>query len=138
MFFIWTGSKDQLITFLNDLNTRHNSIKFEYKISQSCIPFLDMEVYIINNKPYTKIYRKERDRRNFLHINSEHPVSLKNSVPYGQVSRPKCTYSTIENFKLYCSELKQISTVKKLDRNEMLKKKVKEKLKQTCISIILT
>ena len=34
IFFIWTGSKDQLITFLNDLNTKHNSIKFEYKISQ--------------------------------------------------------------------------------------------------------
>ena len=59
IFFIWTGSKDQLITFLNDLITKHNSIKFEYKISQSSIPFLDTEVYIKNNKLYTKIYRKE-------------------------------------------------------------------------------
>ena len=29
ILFIWIGSKDQLITFLNDLNTKHNSIKFE-------------------------------------------------------------------------------------------------------------
>ena len=40
ILFIRTGSKDQLMTFLNDLNTKHNSIKFEYKISQSSIPFL--------------------------------------------------------------------------------------------------
>ena len=46
IFFIWTGSKDQLITFLNNLNTKHNSIKFEWKISQSSNPFLDTEVYI--------------------------------------------------------------------------------------------
>ena len=46
IFFIWTGSKDQLITFLNNLNTKHNSIKFEWKISQSSLPFLDTEVYI--------------------------------------------------------------------------------------------
>ena len=50
IFFIWTGSKDQLITFLNNLNTKHNSINFEYKVSLSITPFLDTEVYIKNNK----------------------------------------------------------------------------------------
>ena len=59
----------------------------------------------------------------------------------------------IENFKRYCSELKQefiekgyksdlldkhISTVEKLDRNEMLKEKVREKPKQTCIPLTIT
>ena len=29
IFFTWTGSKYQLITFLNDLNTKYNSIKFK-------------------------------------------------------------------------------------------------------------
>ena len=83
-----------------------------------------------------------------MHINSEHPISLKNSIPYSQVLRVK----TIENFNLYCSEYKQkfiekrykselvdkhISTVKK-NRNEMLQEKVIEKLKQTCIPFMLT
>ena len=153
IFFISTGSKDQLITFLNDLNTKHNSIKFEYKISQSNIFNLDTEVYVKINKLYTKIGRKETERQNFLHISSEHPISLKNSIPHSQVLRAKHTCSTIENFKLYCSELKQkfiekghksdlldkhISTVQKLDRNEMLKKKVREKPKQACIPLPLT
>ena len=62
IFFIWTGAKDQLITFLTDLNTKQISIKFEYKISRSSIPFIGTEVYIKNNKLCTKIYRKETDR----------------------------------------------------------------------------
>ena len=103
IFFIWAGSKDQLITFLNDSNTRYKSIKFEYKISQSSIPFLDTEVYIKNNKLYTKIYRKETDRQNFLHINSEHPISLKNSIPYSQVL--KHTYSMIESSSFIAQNL---------------------------------
>ena len=106
-----------------------------------------------NNKLYTKIYRKETDRQNFLHINSENPISLKSSILYSQVLRVKRTCSTIENFKLFCSELKQkfiekgyksdlldkhILTVEKFDKNEMLKEKVREKPKQTCILLILT
>ena len=100
IFFVWIGSKDQLITFLNDLNTKHNSIKFEYKISQSSIPFLDMQAYIKINKLYTKIHRKETDRQNFLCINSEHLISLKNSIPYSHILRVKPTCSTIENFQV--------------------------------------
>ena len=95
IFFIWTDSKNQLIIILNDWNTKHNSIKFENKISQSSIIFLDKEVYISNNKLYVKTYRKETDRQNFLHINSEHTISLKNSIHYSQFLRVKRTCSTI-------------------------------------------
>ena len=52
IFFIWTDGKDQLITFLNELNTKHNCIKFEYVISQSSIRFLNLEVYITYSKLY--------------------------------------------------------------------------------------
>ena len=61
IFFIWTGRKEQLIRNLGELSTKHNSIKFEYKISKTSISFLDTEVYIKNNKLYTKIYRKQTD-----------------------------------------------------------------------------
>ena len=53
----------------------------------------------------TVLYRKETDRQNFLRSNSEHPILLKNSIPYSQILRVKCTCSTIENFKPYCLEL---------------------------------
>ena len=59
--------------FLNELNTKHESITFEYQISKTSLTFLDTEVYIKNNKLYTKIYRKKTDRQTFVNINSEDP-----------------------------------------------------------------
>ena len=32
IFIIWNGTKEQLITFVNKLNKKHKTIKFEYKI----------------------------------------------------------------------------------------------------------
>ena len=49
--------------FLNELNTKHESITFEYKMSKTSITFLDTEVYIKNNKLYTKIYKKKKKNR---------------------------------------------------------------------------
>ena len=46
--------------FLNELNTKHESIKFEYQISKTSMAFLDTEICIKNNNLYTKIYRKKQ------------------------------------------------------------------------------
>ena len=45
--------------FLDELNTKHGSIKFQYKISKATFTFLDTEAYTKNNKLYTQIYRKQ-------------------------------------------------------------------------------
>ena len=39
-----------LTKFLNELNTKHESIKSEYQISKASITLLHTEVYIKNNK----------------------------------------------------------------------------------------
>ena len=44
---IWTGSEQELLDFISDLNKKHPSIKFEFKYSQTKIEFLDVLVYII-------------------------------------------------------------------------------------------
>ena len=61
----------------NDLNEKHNSIKFEYKISQTSITFLDKDVFIRSNKHVTKIYRKNTDCLNFIQKQSTGSVVLK-------------------------------------------------------------
>ena len=81
IYSIWTRSKEQLTRNLHGLSAKHDSIKFEYKISKTSISFLDTEVYIKNNKLYTKLYSRQTDRQSFLHIYSEHPKSLKDSIP---------------------------------------------------------
>ena len=73
----------------SDLNKKHPSIKFDYKTSKDRIVFLDTEIYLHNGKLHTKIYRKETDQQHYLHIQSEHPKSLKDSLPYSQAIRTK-------------------------------------------------
>ena len=39
IFITWKGAKEQIITFTNELNKKHKTIKFEYKILLLKIPF---------------------------------------------------------------------------------------------------
>ena len=89
-----------LIKFLNELNTKHESIKLEYQISKTSITFLDTEVYIKNNYLYT-------DLQTFLNINSEHPKSLKASIPCPQALRVKRICSKTADFEHHMQELKE-------------------------------
>ena len=122
--------------YLNDLNTKHESITFKYQISKTRITSLDTEIYRKSNKLCTKLYRKKTDLQTFLNINSEHPNSLKASIPYSQALRIKRICSKTTTFEYHLQELKerlvnqaynkksidqQFSKVKKIDRNELLK-----------------
>ena len=93
--------------FLNELNTKHESIKSEYQISKTSITFLDTGVYIKNNKLYIKIYRKQTDRQILLNISSEHPKFLKTSISYSQVLRIKRICSETADFEHHLQELKE-------------------------------
>ena len=139
--------------YLNDLNTKHESIKFNYQISKTRITFLDTEIYRKNNKLCTKIYRKKTDLQTFLNINSEHPKSLKASIPYSQALRIQRICSKTTAFEYDLQELKerlvnqgynkkstdqQFSKVKKIDRNELLKEKTHDKKAQNKTPLVLT
>ena len=94
--------------YLNEHNTKCKSIKFEYQISKTSITFLDIEVYIKNNKLYAKIYRKKKTVcQTFLNINSEYPKYLKTSIPYNQALRIKRTCSKKTDFEYHMLELKE-------------------------------
>ena len=90
IFMIWTKSEKDLVEFLNELNTKHTSIKFEFKYSRQQIEVLNTLVYIHNNnKLQTTLYRKHTDPQNYLHAKSEHPYPLKKSIAYSQTLRIK-------------------------------------------------
>ena len=86
---IWTGTKNELDQFFKELNKKHPPIKFDYKASKDRIVFIGTEIYLHNGKLHTKIYRKETDRQHYLHMKSEHPKPLKDSLPYIQAIRIK-------------------------------------------------
>ena len=71
LFMIWTGSEQELLDFMNDLNKKRPSIKFEFKYSQTKIEFLDVLVYKDqNNILQTTIYSKQTDQQNYLDAQS--------------------------------------------------------------------
>ena len=105
---IWTKSIKDLIGFLNELNTKHTSIKFEFKYSRQQIEFLGTLVYMDNNnKLQTTLYKKPTDRQNYFHSKSEHPYSLKKSIAYSQALPIKRICSTQNEFEKHSRNLLQ-------------------------------
>ena len=99
LFMIWTGSEQELLDFMSDLNKKHSSIKFEFKYSQRKIEFLDvLFCKDHNNMHQTTIYRKQTDRQNYLDARSEHSTLLKDSIPYSQSLRIKRICSSQQEF----------------------------------------
>ena len=73
--------KLNLITFWKTKLEYHPSIKFESEISQTEISFLDITVFKVDNKLWTKVYNKPTDRKRFLHNKSEHSKPLRKILP---------------------------------------------------------
>ena len=75
---VWITSESELRKFMNEINQKHQSIKFDFKFSKENIEFLDTLVYIDSNKRLqTTLYKKPTDCQNYLHGKSAHPFSLK-------------------------------------------------------------
>ena len=89
IFMIWHHGMDSVLEFIQHLNTVHRTIKFTSNISPSEIAFLDLIIYSIDVKLYTKLHTKSTDRHMYLNFHSEHPMNLKRSIPYSQFLRLK-------------------------------------------------
>ena len=94
-----------------------------------------------NSTLQTTTYQKPTDQQSYLHAHSDHPKSLKRSLPYSQALRIKTICSTLTEYKKHCyTILKQnfiergyeenilkdeIDKVDNIDRKELLRKKEK-------------
>ena len=117
IFMIWTGTKQELLIFLENLSSKHKTIKFEHNISHSKISFLDTLIYKDkNNTLQTTHYRKPTDQQSYLHALSDHPKSLKRSIPYSQALMIKTIWSILTEYKKHCY------TETKLDRKRIRRK----------------
>ena len=106
IFLILTGTKQELLIFLEKLNCKHKTIRFEHNISYSNISFLDKLIYKDkNNTLQTTLYRKPTDQQSYLHVYSDHPRSLKRTIPYSQALRIKTICSTLTEYKKHCAIL---------------------------------
>ena len=80
IFMIWNGTTEELILFIDELNKKYKTIKFDYKVSTKQIEFLNTMLYRDQqHKIQTTIFHKPTDQQTYLHAQSNHPKSLKNS-----------------------------------------------------------
>ena len=105
------------------INTKLSNLTFKLTKKNA---FLDAMLYKDeNNNIQTTLYRKPTYQQVFLHAKSEHPRSLKNSIPYSQALRLKTICSKSTEFDKNCAIIKQ----KFLDRQykeEVLDEQIKK------------
>ena len=132
---LWTHGEQKLHEFVNTANNIHKRIKLELRFSTTSIEFLDLSISLNNGFFKTNLYSKETDKHQYLHITSNHPRKVKESIPYGLGIRLKriCSEETdYENRKTdlkghllkrgYNSKLidNQLEKVDKLNREDLL------------------
>ena len=75
---VWTKSENEIKSFINEINKKHYSIKFEFKFSIEKTGFLDTLVYKGHNKRLqTTFYKKPTDHQNYHNAKSAYSLSLK-------------------------------------------------------------
>jgi hypothetical protein len=99
VFMIWKHGEDELLEFLEFLNSRVESIKFTITYSKQCVNFLDTKVKIVDGKLETDLYSKPTDSHSYLLYDSAHPQRCKDSIPYGQFLRIRRICSLNTDFK---------------------------------------
>ena len=104
-----TKSEKQVKYFMNELNQKHPSAKFDYKFESKRIEFPDTLVYKDQqNKLQTTIFRKSIDRQNYFNTKSENPYSLKKSVLYSQVLQIRRICSTFQDHHSHSWKLTEL------------------------------
>ena len=84
IFFIWAHGSTELDIFIDHLNTIHPTIKFTKNISNSTITYLDLDIYISQNKYHTKTHFKSTNTFSYLHGHSNHPKSTFKGIFKGE------------------------------------------------------
>ena len=99
IFLIWEHGQESLNTFLDYLNSCHDTIKFTAEQSPTSVNFLDTTVHLTHEGSlYTDLYCKPTDAHNYLSYDSAHPDHIKNSLPYSQLLRVRRICSHLADF----------------------------------------
>ena len=98
IIFAWTGTREDLLLFLDDIQRLHPSIKFTAHIGSNSVDFLDITVFNHDGKLMVKPYVKEMNKFLYLPYNSNHPVHTKKGFLKGELIRLLRNSSMREHF----------------------------------------
>lgn len=99
------GTPQELIQFIDELNTNDRNIKLTFSFHSQTLPFLDPTIGVENGRITTKTYRKQRAANTLLQATSHHPRSFIQGIPVGQFLRIKLNCSQEHDFGVEAREL---------------------------------
>ena len=103
---IWTHGEQELIKFVEHLNSVHESIKFTSEYSRVKVNFLDTTLkYDKITGLTTDLYVKPTDTQSYLRYDSCHPQHIKNSLPYSQFLRLRRICSDRKDYVLHSLQM---------------------------------
>ena len=129
IFMIWTHGEDNLESFIKNINSFHNTIKFTADYSKVSVHFLDTTVTIENGSLKTDLFIKPTDKHNYLLPSSCHPPHCVKSIPYSQALRIKRICSSETDFNSRTKDLSENLQKRQYFRGSVEKaiKKAKDK-----------
>ena len=71
-------------TLLTLFLTIHPTLQFRSTITETELPFLDINLRISEDRIQTSVFYKETNTHNYLHFSSFHPDHCKRAIPYSQ------------------------------------------------------
>ncbi len=89
---IWPGPPSEIQTFINYLNSAHDTIKFTHECSDTQVDFLDITIYKGNRFRNTEIldikpFFKKTNKFQYLEYSSSHPKQTFRSLIKGELTR---------------------------------------------------
>jgi hypothetical protein len=154
IFLIWTGTEQELITFLEFINTLHPTIKFTstYDFQSRTVPFLDTSIKIERGTITSDLYRKPTHSAQYLLPSSTHPPHCTKNIPYSLAYRLLRICSDPETLKLRLEELREMlqqrgysnniitgafTRLTTTNRQEALKKVSREKISNDKVTFVI-
>ena len=92
-------NRDYLDQFVNFIGNFSPGLKYSSCIGKE-VNMLDTTLSVENCKIRSTLYSKPTDAHSYLHYDSCHSVSCKNSIPYSQFLRVRRICSEFEDYKV--------------------------------------
>ena len=103
-----TSTEKEIQVFIEQLNQRHDKIKFTAEINKISIPFLDVRLHLLNQRLETDLYSKPTTSHRYLPPNSCHPPHIFKSIIYSGslrirriCSKPEWCETRLKEFAQY-------------------------------------
>ena len=113
IFFIFLGTLDDLLCFMDMANNSHPDIKLEFTHSSYTVNFLDVTIYKDSNlNLQSTLYHKPTDKHLLLHFSSNHIPHLFKNIVFSQALRYKRNISDPHNLNKELCKLKEIFRVR--------------------------